>query len=167
MPGQPSALLGSRVASGVGAITLTVVLLAAVRVVDRRAVDDRVPLSGLVGVGLGYAAVVLGLWASAHVLVGPAFPADDRPVLLAVWVFVSGLALGVQVAAPAAIAVRWGYWTAWLAVALNGFAGLYAFQFVGGETDVIGLWPILFAPILLGATTAVVALEALVRWLRR
>lgn len=167
MPGQPSALLGSRVASAALALALTAVLIAVVRVVDHRGVEDRTVVSGLVGLGLGYAVVALGVWAAAHVMVGPPFPADDRPALLAGWVLVSGLALGVQVAAPAAIAVRWGYWTAWLAVALNGFAGLYAFQFVGGETDVIGLWPILFAPILLGATTAVVALEALVRWLRR
>ncbi|WP_276301276.1 hypothetical protein [Halorussus lipolyticus] len=149
MPGTPDPVLGSdaltlAVACFVGALVATVPY----------GFRESLPRPALLAVGGGavYAVFCLAVWAGAR-LATVGFPpaAADRPATLAVVVVLNALVIGAQVAVPYYLYARFRFVAPLVGAFAATVAVLVLFLGVGGETDPIALYPLLFGPLLVAA----------------
>jgi hypothetical protein len=146
MPGTPDPVLGSdalslAVACFVGA------LVAAVPYGFR----ESLPRPGVlaVGGGLAYAVVCLAAWALARIAtIGVPFQASEQSGLIAVLLALNVLVIGSQVAIPYYLYASYRFVSPLAGAFVATVFVLTVFLGVGGETDPIVLYPVLFGPIL-------------------
>lgn len=160
MPGTPWPVLGSTAATV--AVAAAAGLAAALATV-RLAASDRSPraVAGLIGVPVAVASLVL--WAVVRHWAAYPFPDYGGVLPLAGWLAVAFAVAAAQAGAAAYAFARWRLSTAAVALFAAVTATWYLFLRVGGETDVLWVWAMLFGPALLVATVAVVAVEYGVR----
>jgi len=145
MPGTPDPVLGNwSLTYAVASIVGTVVAVGPYALRENLPAPAAFSLAG----GLTYALFCLGVWAGARVAtIGFPVAASDRPGLLAVVLGLNALVLGSQVAVPYYLYVR----SRFVAPLVGAFAAtvlvLTLFLSVGGETDPVALYPVLFGPI--------------------
>lgn len=159
MPGTPEPILGS------DGLTLLVamtggVLLAALPWLWRRRGD--LPAVRRVAIAGAIATSVLGLsiWAAARITTGGGIPVGSGSAGATVAVIGFGaLVLGLLGALPWYFFARWGLRSPLLGLAAASTIVLDAFLRVGGETDPIGLFTLLYGPILIVAIVLLGGIE--------
>jgi hypothetical protein len=161
MPGTPDFVLGS------AALTFAVACLVggAVAVVPF-ALRDSFPAPAALSLagGVAYALLCLGAWVGAR-LVADAFVSgmtDDATALVG-WLAAGAVVLGLQAGIPYYSYARWRLVGPLVALFAVTVVVVYAFLGVRGETDPLGLYVVLFGPLLVTATCLVGLAEAGVR----
>ena len=161
MPGTPDPVLGNdaltfAVACAVG------VFVAAAPVVLRKSLPRHTVLA-FYG-GLAYASLCLAAWAGARV-VTDAFVdgmTADAGTFLG-WTLVAAVILGAQAGVPYYLYARWRLVVPLAALFVVTVLILPPFLSVRGESDPLGLYVILFGPLLVGGTCLVGLVEFAVR----
>jgi len=161
MPGSPDPVLGSELLTrlvAVTAATLVVVVAAG-------------PTSGesrrlAAVVGAGYATICVGCWAGARLL-ADAFASGmtDAPLSAAGYVLLAAGLLAVQAAVPVYAYRRYGAVVPLLALTAVTYFVVDTFLRVRGETDPLGLYALIFGPLVLVGLGVLVAAELAARWL--
>lgn len=161
MPGTPDPVLGS------DALTVAVACLAGAVVafaplVFRPSLDR--PAALAVGGGVAYALLTLGAWAGAR-LVADAFVSEMTagPAVFLGWTLAGAVVLGAQAAIPYYCYARWRLVAPLVALFVVTVLVLYAFLGVRGESDPLGLYVLLFGPLLVIGTCLVCLAEFGVR----
>jgi len=154
MPGEPWPVLGSTAATvAVAAAAGVVAALATVRAADRP------PRNAAVLVGAPVAAASLLLWWAVNYWTAYPFPDYGGLHVLGGWLALAFALLLAQVGLAAYAFARWrlvaGPVAAFAVVALTWFS----FLRVGGETDVLWVWALVYGPVLLAATALTVGIE--------
>jgi len=161
MPGQPWPVLGSTLVTALVAGVAALLTTAAVR---HPALRSRAPSRRAFAAGFGaaYAAAALGLWAVVRAV---AHPASFRGYGNAVVAWLALAALGAAVLGGGAAYVydRLRYVTALLSLFAATAFTWYSFLLVGGETDVLWVWAMLFVPVLLAGAVVLLAVKWAVR----
>lgn len=164
MPGSPWPVLGSHVATiAVAAAAGVAVVLSTVNQVAR----NRSPRAVAAVVGVSTAVLTLALWAVVRAWSGLAFPDYGGAHLLAGWLVAGFVALVALAGGTAYAYSRWRYVSALLALFAATAFTWYGFLLVGGETDVLWVWVLVYAPVLMFGAGLLVGLEHVVRRQRR
>jgi hypothetical protein len=150
MPGSPDPVLGSDVAN-VGVSILVAGFFVALPSLRRDRLDDsrRFALGG----GLAYALTCFAAWAGARI-VTDAFVAGmvaDAGTVLG-WSAAALVVLGAQAAIPYYCLARWRLVAPLAALFAVTVLILPAFLSVRGESDPLGLYVLVFGPLLVGLT---------------
>ena len=161
MPGEPCPVLGSTLATVLVAGAAALLVTAAVwhPVLRRRASSRR---SFAAWFGVAYAVVAIGLWAVVRAV---AFPQSFQGYGNA-FVFWLALAVVVSVVLASGTAYaydRFRYVTALLSLFVATALTWFVFLQVGGETDALWIWAILFMPVFIAGAAVLLVLEWLLR----
>ncbi|WP_135825908.1 hypothetical protein [Halorussus ruber] len=161
MPGSPDPILGSD-AANVGVSTLVAVLFVALPYLLRDRLDDsrRFALGG----GLAYALTCLAAWAGSRVATDAfaAGMAADAGTFLG-WSAAALVVLGAQAAIPYYCVARWRLVAPLAALFAVTVLILPPFLSVRGESDPLGLYVLVFGPLLVGLTCLGAVAEYVVR----
>jgi hypothetical protein len=150
MPGSPDPVLGSDVAN-VGVSILVAGLFVALPYLLRDRLADRRAFA--LGGGLAYALTCFAAWAGSRVATG-AFVAGmtaDAGTFLG-WSAAALVVLGAQAAIPYYCVARWRLVAPLAALFVVTVLILPPFLSVRGESDPLGLYVLLFGPLLVGLT---------------
>lgn len=154
MPGQPWPVLGSTVATvAVAAGAGLVAALATIRMTDRS------PRRAATLVGVPVAVASLVLWWVVRYWAAYPFPDYGGLYLLAGWLALAFVVLVAQAGFAAYAFARWRLVAGPVAVFAAVTSTWYFFLRIGGETDVLWVWALLYGPILLAATALTVGIE--------
>ncbi|WP_135854527.1 hypothetical protein [Halorussus salinus] len=161
MPGSPDPVLGSD-ALNIGVSTLVAGLFVALPYLFRDRLTERRAFA--LGGGLAYAITCFAAWAGARVATDAfvAGMAADAGTFLA-WTVAALVVLGAQAAIPYYCVARWRLVAPLAALFAVTVLILPPFLSVRGESDPLGLYVLLFGPLLVGLTGLVALGEYAVR----
>ena len=158
MPGTPDPVLGS------DAFTWVVAgLVGAAVAATPYLVRDRLPAPGrlAIGGGVAYAALCLAVWAGVRAVADAFLSAFlERPSLLVLWLALAGAVLALQAAVPLYLLARKGMVLLLVGLFVATTVTLALFLQVGGETDALVIYPLVFGPALVAATWVAALPEA-------
>jgi len=157
MPGQPWPVLGSTLATALVAAAVALLVTAAVRHPSLR---SRAPSrrAFAAGFGVAYAVAALGLWAVVRAVAHPVSFRGYGNALVG-WLALAALGAVVLAGGTAYVYDRLRYVTALGSLFAATAFTWYSFLLVGGETDVLWLWAMLFVPVLLAGAVVLLAVE--------
>jgi len=161
MPGEPCMVLGSTLATVFVAGVAGLLTTAAVwhPFLRSRASSRR---SFAVRFGIAYAVVAIALWAVVRAVAFPqAFQGYGNAI--AFWLALAVVVSVVLAGGTAYAYDRFRYVTALLSLFAATAFTWYSFLQVGGETDILWIWAILFVPVSIAGTAVLLAGEWLVR----
>lgn len=162
MAGTPDPVLGSEwltllVAALAGAAVAGGVLL---RVGGGR---QQPQLRRLLAGGLAYAVGCLALWAAVRAVAEPATFGAYSPGGFFGFLALATVVLGLQFALPVYLYARWRLLAPMVGLFAATALAVYLFLRVGGETDVLWLYAVLFGPAAVGSIAVAALLEGGVR----
>lgn len=154
MPGQPWPVLGSTAATvAVAGSAALVAAFATIRTADRS------PRRAAALVGVPVAAVSLMLWWAVRYWAAYPFPDYGGRHLLAGWLALAFAVFAAQAGFAAYAFARWRLVAGPVAVFAAVTSTWYLFLEIGGETDVLWVWALVYGPVLLAATALTVGIE--------